>query len=321
MPGTKAPAPLKTASGRPASALKSAFSADMHRIAYPIEYQLTLCVSRIAGGIPSDKNVTESWIRTKLGDRAEDVIQAAVAEAIVERGLPELDPDAPPADDAGEADPAENGKAKAAAAKVDRDAIIREVALRKHLNGFKRVNGPGTQLMIEGRNLKAAIKEAASAAVAVDKVAGRGWGTTRKGLQGFLAEHVFIKDLDLPLWKPTIIEDGDVDDDGNRIDAYDFDTLIPVMEPDGINQRFVHTWRGSGISLEEFVDYAVVRAHVLVDHPFTLKDWAMILLTGEKQGIGASRSQGYGTYTVVGWDLVRDSRPKAAREKNPVVTE
>jgi hypothetical protein len=280
--------------------VKSAFTEDMHKLAYPIEYQLTVCVSRIAGGIPSDRNVTESWIRTKLGDRAEDLIQEAVAEAIVERGLDQPDP--------------ETGKVP----EVNRDEIIAEVALHKHLNGFKRVAGLGSQLMIEGRQLKAALKEAASAAVGAAKLNGRGWGETRKGLLSFLAEHVFIVEMDLPLFKPLVIEGGDVDEAGNKVDAYDFVNLIPVNEPDGINQRFVHTWRGSGISLEEYVDNAVVVARVLTDFPFTAKDWAMILLTGERQGLGASRSQGYGQYTVVGWDLVRDNRPAEARRKAPV---
>lgn len=292
-----------TESGRRASAVKSAFGDDMHRLAFPIEYQLTLCVTRIAGGIPSDKNVTESWIRTKLGDRADEIIQEAVAEAIVERGLADPDP------------------VTGEAPKVNRDEIIKEVALRKHLNGFKRVRGPGSQLMIEGRQLKAAIKEAASAAVAVEKIAGRGWGATRKGLQGFLAEHVFVRDMDLPLWLPTMVETGEVDGEGEKVVEYDFSELVPAVEPTGINQRFVHTWRGSGISLEEYVDDAVVVARVITDHPFTTKDWAMIFLTGERQGLGASRSQGYGQYTVVKWELIRDSRPKAKREAEPVVAD
>lgn len=303
MPTTKPQQRRPAEPVRPASRIKSAFADDMHKLAYPIEYELTLCVSRIAGGIPSDQNVTESWIRTKLGDRAEELIQEAVAEAVVERGLAEPDP------------------VTGEMPKVDRDAIIKEVALRKHLNGFKRVSGPGSQLKIEGRQLKAAIKEAASAAVAVDKVAGRGWGVTRKGLQGFLAEHVFVKDMDLPLWLPTRVETGEVDENDDKVYDYDFDTLLPVMEPHGINQRFVHTWRGSGISLEEYVDDAVVVARVITDHPFTTKDWAMIFLTGERQGIGASRSQGYGQYTVVKWQLIRDSRPKAKRDADPVIAE
>lgn len=285
---TSTRAPRTTESGRPASRVKSAFGEDMHRLAYPMEYQVTICVTRIAGGIPSDPNVTESWIRTKLGDRAEELIQEAVAEAIVERGLDKPDP--------------ETGEVKP----VDRDAVIKEVALRKHLNGFKRVAGFGSQLMIEGRQLKAAIKEAANAAVGAAKLNGRGWGETRKGLQSFLAEHVFVVEMDLPLFKATVVDDG-----------YDFDQLVPVMEPDAINQRFVHTWRGSGISLEEYVDDAVVIARVKTDFPFTDKDWAMIWLTGEQQGVGASRSQGYGQYTVVRWELVRDSRPKAKREAAP----
>ena len=36
--------------------------------------------------------------------------------------------------------------------------------------------------------------------------------------------------------------------------------------------------------------------------PVTAKEWAAIWLTAEKNGIGASRSQGFGTFKVVAWD-------------------
>lgn len=36
--------------------------------------------------------------------------------------------------------------------------------------------------------------------------------------------------------------------------------------------------------------------------PTPAEQWAMIWLTGEQQGIGATRSQGYGRYTVTRWE-------------------
>ena len=54
---------------------------------------------------------------------------------------------------------------------------------------------------------------------------------------------------------------------------------------------------------------------VVTDHDFTDKDWAMIWTTGELQGLGASRSQGYGTYTVTKWEKTVDEKAMAALKK------
>lgn len=72
-------------------------------------------------------------------------------------------------------------------------------------------------------------------------------------------------------------------------------------EPTGIQQRFIHTWRGSGIQYEEYVDDAILTFTVVTDWPFAHEQWSVIWNTGEKQGIGASRSQGFGRYKVLRW--------------------
>jgi hypothetical protein len=41
---------------------------------------------------------------------------------------------------------------------------------------------------------------------------------------------------------------------------------------------------------------------VVSDYEFSEKEWATIWVTGGSQGIGASRSQGYGRYIVTRWD-------------------
>lgn len=244
----------------------SAF-AKFENQAWPYEYKGQLHVSRICGGIPSDPKVAEGWIRTKLGAQAEETIQAQVAEVMTERGISEKD-------------------------------AVKEVNLNRHLNGFKRqpcpacpdgditkCEFPGThRLHIEGRQLKAAIKEAASVAAATDKIDLRGWGKTRKGLLNFVAEHVCVVEDKLFLGTDTV-------------------------EPTGVSQRFVHTFRGTGIQYEEYVDDAIIDFTIQTDYKFADRDWAMIWLTGEQQGIGATRSQGYGRYTVTTWDQTRE--PKA----------
>ncbi|HEY9367517.1 hypothetical protein [Streptomyces sp.] len=208
--------------------------------AWPHRFNGTLNVRTIAGGTPTDSKVAESWLKTKLADK-DDLIREAVAKTMAERG-------------------------------VDVDQAAAEVDSLKHLNGFKRDD---TGLYIEGRQLKAALKEAASVAVASGKLNARGWGKTNKGLLSYLAEHVMV------------VEDR---------------LHLGVSEATGITQRFVHTWRGTGIQYEEYVDDAKIDFTVITDHDFTAEQWAMIWLTGEQQGIGASRSQGFGRYEVVRWD-------------------
>lgn len=208
---------------------------------FPHRFTGQLHVGVIAGGTPTDPKVAEGWLKTKLGVDKDDLIREMVATTMVERG-------------------------------VTADEAAKLVDQHKHLNGFKRdENG----LYIEGRQLKAALKEAASVAVAAGKLTARGWGKTNKGLLSYLAEHVFV------------VEDR---------------LHLGVAEATGISQRFVHTFRGSGIQYEEYVEDAKVDFTVISDHDFAEKEWAAIWTSGEQQGIGASRSQGYGRYEVTRWD-------------------
>lgn len=216
--------------------------ADYRNKSYPIHFSGTLHVCRIVGGVPTDSNVAEAWLRSKLTN-TDDEIREAVARTMVERG-------------------------------VTADEATALVNTQKHLNGFKRdENG----LYIEGRQLKAALKEAASVAMAAGKLNARGWGKTNKGLLSYLAEHVFV------------VEDR---------------LHLGVAEASGVMQRFIHTFRGSGIQYEEYVDDAKLDFTLITDHDFSHDEWAAIWTTGEQQGIGASRSQGYGRYEVTRWDKV-----------------
>lgn len=222
--------------------MKSAFETYRQR-AYAHEYAGTIHVATIVGGTPTDPKVAESWLKTKLADK-DDLIREQVAEVMLERG-------------------------------VTAEEAAELVNIAKHLNGFKRDEHG---LYIEGRQLKAAIKEAACVAVAAEKLPARGWGKTNKGIKSFVAEHICVVEDRLPLG---------------------------VAEPTGVLQRFIATFRGTGIQYEEYVEDAKIGFSVLSDFDFTEEQWAMLWLTGEQQGIGASRSQGFGRYTVVAWDKVR----------------
>lgn len=212
--------------------------------AWPHRYAGTLHIVTLAGGTPSDPNVAEGWLRTKLADK-NDLIRDAVAEVMVERGI----------------------TAEEAAKELDR---------LKHLNGFKKDPERGGELYIEGRQLKAGIKEAASVARAVGKLPDR-WGLTKKGIVNFVAEHI------------QVVEDR---------------LYLSVAEPSDVLQSFPKNARTgqTGIQYTEIIRDAKLDFTVIADHKFSDDEWAMLWLTAEQQGIGASRSQGFGRYEVVRWE-------------------
>lgn len=133
---------------------------------YPYVFGVTLqMTSPICGGIPSNERVAEGFIKTKLGDR-DDQIRDGVAELMVERGIT--------ADEA-------------AAALVD----------LTRLNGFKRDPERGGQLYVGGYQLKACLKEAVSVAANAGRISTKNWGDAdnknyHKGVKAWLPEHVFV---------------------------------------------------------------------------------------------------------------------------------
>lgn len=213
--------------------------------AWPYRFTGQLLIDCIAGGVPSDPKVTEGWLRSKLADK-DDLIRDLVAQTVVDRG-------------------------------VDVEQAIELVDALKHLTGFKRDEHG---LYIEGRQLKAALKEAAMVAANAGKLPAAGWGSPGdkrylKGIKQWFPEHVFVMEdrLHLGVSAPT-------------------DTLT----------RFVHARQQAAIKSFEIVEQAKVEFTVVTDHAFTEQEWAMIWLTGEQQGIGADRSQGMGRYTVTRWE-------------------
>lgn len=210
--------------------------------AWPFRFTGTINARNLAGGVPTDPKVAEGWLRTKLADK-DDLIREAVAQTMVERG-------------------------------VTADEAAKLVDTSKHLNGFK--TDPDHGLFIEGRQLKAAIKEAAAVARSVGKLKSR-WGDTNKGVLGFVAEHIMVTDERL---------------------------YLGVTQPTTVLQSFPKNPRTgqTGIQYTEVIEDATFSFTVITDHKFTDEEWAMLWLTGEQQGIGASRSQGFGRYTVTSWE-------------------
>jgi hypothetical protein len=215
--------------------------------AFPYQFTGQLHVDQIVGGIPSDPKVAEGWLRSKLAE-SDDLIREQIAKTMIERD-------------------------------VDAEQAAELVDSLRHLNGFKRdENG----LYIEGRQLKACLKEASMIAANAGKLRAGKWGNPtdanyKKGLKAWIPEHVFVQE--------------------DRL-------YLGVDEPSRINQRFAHTQRGTGIVYEEIVDDAVIDFTVATDYKFKDEEWAMIWLTAEQNGLGATRSQGYGRFTVVRWEAL-----------------
>lgn len=216
---------------------------------YPYRFAGRIHVDVLAGGTPTNPDVAESWLKTKISDK-DLLIAAAVAEVMAERGVTE-------------------------------DVALEDVAKNRHLTGFKR--DPEKGLYIEGRQLKACLKEAASVAADAGKISPRGHGVNnnRKGIISFLAEHVFVIEHRL---------------------------YLGVDSPTDVTQSFVHTFRGNGIQYTEHVEDAEFDFTIESDKDFTEEEWANIWLTGERQGIGAARSQGFGRFEVVKWEQLPAAR-------------
>ena len=229
--------------------------ADWRTRSFPIRFDGEILVGTLVGGVPSDPNVAKGWIESKIKDGNQQRIQELIAKTMIERNVTQSE-----------------------AVKIVNDL--------KNLNGFKK--DPEHGLYIEGRQLKAALKEAVSVAVAAGKLEMTKWGNTRKWLTNYFPEHVFVLEERL---------------------------YVGCQEPAGIFQQFVHTHKGSSVQYQEYVEKVTLRFTVVTDHDFTDKDWAMMWTTGELQGLGASRSQGYGTYTVTKWEKTVDEKALAVLKK------
>lgn len=238
---------------------------------YPFKFAGRIEIERLMGGTPSDQNVAEGWLRTKMGEATEDQIAQMVAETMASRNLTEVE-------------------------------ALAEVGKLKHLNGFKSERCDSCPkdpreplcavsehpLYIEGRHLKAALKEAASVARSVENLDTR-YGSTNKGTLSFVAEHIVVVE--------TVLVIGKRDASGK---------VRNVFKPDGIIQSFPKNPRTNqtGIQNTEYIDNAVVDFTIISDYEWKSEEWGAIWLTGGNQGIGASRSQGYGRYNITQWDMI-----------------
>lgn len=229
--------------------------------------------SKIMGGIPKDPEIIEAWLRTKGFLTGDDELSIQLRRTIDELGL-----EPPTADATDEERFAPVEKASEAVAAV------------KHTNGFKRHETLG--LYIEGRQVKAALKESASVALT-----GTTKGKYAKSFRNWLAERVFVMEDVIPLGvaEPTSV-----------------DLVIGhVQTPKG---------KKSTLSYHEYVWQPRIVFHIMdmkvrpstkekgaptANEPsVTMDEWADIWEAMQEEGIGAMRSASYGRFDIVAFDEI-----------------
>jgi len=154
------------------------------------------------------------------------------------------------------------------------DAAIKQIAGQAKTNGFK---SDERGLYIESRQLKALIKESVNIAFA-----GERWGPTKKAARAFVAERVFVAPDRLYLGR---------------------------QEPDGRLQKIGHVYGPKGerstLTYVEYVEDVTITGEVWVWQDCIRPDqWRTIWIHAERNGLGADRSQGYGTFEVTRWERV-----------------
>lgn len=228
-------------------------------------YEATIHVPyKIVGGSPKDPKLVEAWLRKHLGTKSDEEIQARMVQHLIEMGV-ELSKDATPA---------------------ELEEAFANTAEEIKTQGFKR--SPEGRICIEGRHLKAALKESMNIVYPQGEYKfgqyknKKGQDTAGKNGKSYLAERVFVG--------PEMIEIAD--------------------EISGVDLAIGHIkgWRDddvrSTIGYFEYVEGCSFDFTVQVlDDCITEAQWSRIWIHGQQNGIGAMRSQGFGRYEVTRWEV------------------
>lgn len=225
---------------------------------------------RLVGGIPKDPKLIQGWIRKNMGITNELEVFEKTKQTLVESGVtvPE--------------DATFEDLMKAS------DEIAEEIKTQ----GFKRT-ADGV-VYIESRQVKAGIKESVNILFGAEK-----WGPTRKGARGYTAERVFIKpDLIIPDGDPTKV----------NVDL----AIGHITGPKGPQ---------STIGYYEYLTRPIVSFNILQlrnqnkppkkdgesepnnEPALSFAQWAAVWAHMELNGLGSMRSQGFGQFDVIAFDI------------------
>lgn len=261
---------VKTAvkkNGKAAPAMPtSVFAADAWTM-YDVELSFS---GKLYGGSPFDPTLVEGWLKKNLGITDEEQLKAWTLQHLAE--TQGLDP--------------------TSATDKDIEKAIEQNAIEKKAQGFKRtieaLHGVDNAPYIEGRHVKAMIKEATSIAYPQGE---NKWGqyknATGKTVGGksplsVVAERVWVPE------QPIVVAP----------DSDEFEFAVGHIDD----------WKGrrSTIGYFEYCLEPVLHFQVGVLDNFLLhENWARIWQVAERNGLGARRSQGGGQFSVTRWDRVK----------------
>lgn len=221
----------------------------------------------IAGGVPKDPKIIEGWIKTRMGMEEGEQLRLMVARTMADMGHEiSLHP-----------------------SEAELNEAIAKTVADKSTNGFKvrRANpltGATKQIVIEGRIVKALLKESANIVWS-----GQRFGPTRKFAKGYVAERLFVLEDDISLGRP---------------EADDVHLFIGhVPGPKG---------EQSTLTYYEVADKPeIVFTVASLNDCLTAAQWEELLEHAELNGLGSLRSQSYGTFTLE--DVVQLPTPKRRR--------
>ena len=157
------------------------------------------------------------------------------------------------------------------------------LAAQRQTVGFK---ADESGIYIESRIIKAALKENVNILYA-----GERWGDTRKGPKSFTAERVFINP--------------------ERI-------YLQRAEADGVELFIGHTTGPKGpqsnLTYYEYATRPIVAFDVMVTRDaLPLEYWPELWVQAQENGLGALRSQGFGRFDILAWDVVK-AQPKRVKK-------
>lgn len=226
----------------------------------------------LVGGIPKDPDTIRAWLKARL-EMGEVEIRAIADETIEAMGWTQDD-----------------------LTSENLDKLVDTIMARDTKgNSFKMIDlktGKPVQkdgdLVIEGRQIKAAIKEAANALYpGVEKWPG--WpGNTRKGLASYSVERVEVVDRYIPLGR-------------QRPDIVGEQRIKHISGPQG---------KRSTINVVDVCEDVTISFTVKVLDDFISEDlWGEIWEYVDFGGIGADRARGDGRGTMTKWERIPPIRP------------
>lgn len=256
----------------------SVFAATEEKIISVYQAEISMN-SWLVGGIPSDPDLMEAWIRKNMGVTREDEIQRLTAQTLIEIGA--LSPD-------DVSDPNVSYQSVEEAARV--------VAKKTSMTVFKRDTDG---LYAESRTLMACLREAVSILFPYQAPDNIGkWGITKKAANGLFRETVSITPERIPILVPG--PEG---------------TLVRAVEPTGNFLFTGHVQNRSMLGRHEYIEDAVLRFNVnVVLDAVPEAAWEYIWVQAQQGGYGAMRSQQYGKFAVTAWEKIRQASGISAAE-------